>query len=67
MCKVYLKLLPKCVELNGGRAEPEHLKRNHTEIYKWESGEELPSLRIIYNDAQLKMHQKREIKSLEKK
>ena len=66
LCKGYLKRLRKCVELNGGRIEPEHLKRDHTETYNWESAEELPSLRIIYNDAQLKMHQKKEIKSLKK-
>ena len=67
LCKGYLKRLRKCVELNGGRIEPEHLKRDHTETYNRESAEELPSLRIIYNDVQLKMPQKKEIKSLKKK
>ena len=41
-------------------------KKKNYEIYKWEKPEELPSLRVIYNDAQLKIHQKREIKRLNK-
>ena len=66
LCKGYLKRLEKCVELNGGRIEPEHLKRGKPETYNWESSDELPALRIIYNDAQLKMHQNREIRCLKK-
>jgi len=66
LCKGYLKKLEKCVALNGGRIEPEHKKKKNYEIYKWEQPEELPALRVIYNDAQLKIHQKREIKRLNK-
>ena len=66
LCKGYFKRLEKCLELNGGRIEPEHKKKSHSEIYEWEHPEELPALRVIYNDAQLKLHQKREIKRLNK-
>ena len=40
------------------------IKKSHSEIYEWEQPDELPALRVIYNDAQLKIHQKREIKRL---
>ena len=66
LCKGYLKRLEKYDELNGGRIEPEHFKRGKPEAYNWESSDELPALRIIYNDAQLKMHQNREIRGLKK-
>ena len=28
LCKGYLKKLEKCIELNGGRIEPEHKKKS---------------------------------------
>ena len=62
LCKGYLKKLEKCDALNGGRIEPEHKKKSYYEIYVWEQPDEPPALRVIYNDAQLKIHQKREIK-----
>ena len=40
------------------------IKKRNYEIYEWEQPEELPALRVIYNDAQLKIHQKREIEQL---
>ena len=48
----------KICGIEWGKIKPEHLKRIHAE--------KIPSLRIIYNDAQLKIHQKREIKKLKK-
>ena len=66
LCEGYFKRLEKCVELKGGRIEPEHNKKSHSEIYGWEKPEEFPTIRIIYNDYQLKLHQKREIKRLKK-
>ena len=39
-----------------------NIKKSHSEIYEWEQPDELPSMRVINNDAQLKIHQKREIK-----
>ena len=66
LCEGYFNRLKKCVELNGGRIEPEHIKKSHSKIYDWEKPEELPTVRVIYNDYQLKLHQKREIKRLKK-
>ena len=41
--------------------------KNRTRTSQKESTQKkIPSLRIIYNDAQLKIHQKREIKKLKK-
>ena len=56
------------IELNGSRLEPEHLKRKGKvgEIYKWDIPEELPPFRFVYNDNQVFLSRKKEIKRLKK-
>ena len=53
--------------MNGSRLEPEHLKTKKKEkIYKWEISETLPSFRFVYNDKQVFLLRKKEIKQLKK-
>ena len=56
------------LELNSSRLEPEHLKKKakEEEIYKWEIPEELPPFRIVYNDKEVFLSRKKEIKQLKK-
>ena len=43
-----------------------NIKKSNSEIYQWEYPEQLPALRVKNNDTQLIIHQKREIKRLNK-
>ena len=53
LCKNYLYRINKVIELNGARLEPEHLKKEKHDGYKWEKIEELPRIRMAYNKKQL--------------
>ena len=64
LCKGYLYRLNKCIELKGGRIEPEHLVKKTQEKYNWKKPDALPAVRIIYNDAKLKIHHQRELRKL---
>ena len=50
LCKYYLYRIYKVRELNGDRLEPEHLKKEKHDEYKWKKIEELPRVRMAYND-----------------
>ena len=50
LCKNYLYRIYKVRELNGDRLEPEHLKKEKHDEYKWKKIEELPRVRMAYND-----------------
>ena len=52
MCKNCLERIKKVNELKGQRLEPEDLKKykKDDEIYLWNVPNELPKLRIVYNN-----------------
>ena len=54
----------KVIELKGRKLEPEHLIKNSKEVYGWETPENLPPFKYVYNDAQVKKYKEKEIKSL---
>ena len=64
LCKGWLNRVRKVIELKGRKLEPEHLINNSKEIYKWETPENLPPFRYVYNDAKVKKYKEKEIKSL---
>ena len=67
LCRGYLKRVQKVLELEGGRIEPEHLKKSKSDKkdeYIWEIPEALPNQRIVYNDENLRKHREKEIKLL---
>ena len=60
--------IKKVFDLKGQRLEPEDLRRykkNHEE-YIWIIPNELPKLRIVYNNEKINILRKREIKELKK-
>ena len=61
LCKNYLYRINKVIELNGARLEPEHLKKEKHDGYKWEKIEELPRVRMAYNEKQLGLKKAKEI------
>ena len=67
LCDGYINRIKKVIELNGSRLEPEHLKnKKKEEIYKWEIPDSLPAFRFVYNDKQVYLLRKKEIKHLKK-
>ena len=69
LCKNYLERIKKVYELKGQRLEPEDLKKykKDNENYLWNISDELPKLRIVYNNEVINKLRKREIKELEDK
>ena len=69
LCKNYLERIKRVYELKGQRLEPEDLKKykKDNEIYLWNVPDELPRLRIVYNNEVINNLRKREIKELEDK
>ena len=67
LCDGYINRIKKVIELNGSRLESEHLKnKKKEEIYKWEIPDSLPAFRFVYNDKQVYLLRKKEIKHLKK-
>ena len=66
LCKGFLNRIKKCLELNGSRLEPEHLKKkiNNTTYY-WETPEILPNMRVVYNNKKLYKYKKKELKIIQ--
>ena len=67
LCSGFIKRVKKVLELNGSRLEPQHLKRKaKEEIYKWDIPEVLPPFRFVYNDKELFLLRKKELKELKR-
>ena len=68
LCSRFIERIKKVLELNGSRLEPKHLKKKakEEEIYKWEIPEELPPFRIVYNNKEVFLSRKKELKQLKK-
>ena len=66
LCKGFLTRINKCLELNGGRLEPEHLKKKITQntTYYWETPATLPNMRVVYNNKKFYKYKKKEIKMI---
>ena len=60
--------IKKVFDLKCQRLEPEELRRykKYPEKYIWNIPNELPKLRIIYNNVKINLSRKREIKQLKK-
>ena len=60
--------IKKVFDLKGQRLEPEDLRRykKNLEEYIWSIPNELPKLRIVYNNEKINILRKREIKELKK-
>ena len=53
----------KVLELKGARLEPEHLKKPHPENnYYWKIPDQLPDMRIVYNNKKIYKYKKREMR-----
>ena len=66
LCKNYLYRINKVIELNGARLEPEHLKKEKHDGYKWEKIEEIPRVCMAYNEKQLGLKKAKEISKYKK-
>jgi len=64
LCKGFLIRINKALELNGGRLEPEHLKKKitHNTTYYWETPATLPNMRVVYNNKKFYKYKKKELK-----
>ena len=67
LCKGYLERVKKVYELKGQRLEPEDIRKykKNEEVYSWNTPDELPKLRIVYNNEIINFLRKKEIKELE--
>ena len=66
LCKGFLNIIKKVIELNGNRLEPEHLKKKSFNTnYYWELPQKLPNMRVVYNNKKLYKYKKREIKIIQ--
>ena len=63
MQRVYRKI-KKVIHLNGRKLEPEHLYKNSHEVYNWETPENIPGFRYVYNDSKVKKYKENEMKEL---
>ena len=64
LCRGYVNRLKKVIELGGRKLEPEHLYKNSKELYIWETPENLPPFRYVYNNKIIKKYKDSEIKYL---
>ena len=64
LCRGYVNRLKKVIELGGRKLEPEHLYKNSKEVYIWETPENLPPFRYVYNNKIVQKYKDNEIKYL---
>ena len=67
LCSGFIKRVKKVIDLNGSRLEPEHLKgKAKEEIYLWNIPEVLPPFRFVYNDKEIFLLRKKEVRQLKR-
>ena len=66
LCIGWIVRIKKVYQLKGKRLEPEYLKKKEHK-YNWEKPDELPSRRVVYDDKNLKINKRKEIKLLKRK